>query len=183
MKKQNGPWQIGGSKEVYKNPWIRVREDQVIRPDGKDGIFGVVEMVPGVSVLPIDDQGFVYLTEEFHYAVEQNSIEVVSGGIDQGEEPIGAAKRELKEETGIKAKEWIDLGLVNPFTTVVKSPAQLYLAKDLSFSDANPEGTEKIKILRVKFEEVVQMVMDSKITHGPSVSLILKADRFIKNNT
>ena len=142
----NGPRKIKESQEKYKDPWINVREDKVIRPDGKDGIFSVVEMVEGVSVLPLDDDGCVYLTEEFHYAIEKDSIEVVSGGIDRSEKPIEAAKRELKEETGILADKWIDLGTVNPFTTVIKSPSIIYLARDLHFSRSNPEGTELINI-------------------------------------
>ncbi len=117
---KNGPWTIKASEEKYKNPWIRVQEDKVIRPDGKDGIFGIVEMVSGISVLPLDEEGFVYLTDEFHYGLQQNSIEVVSGAIDNDEKPIEAAKRELKEELGIEAENWVDFGLINPFTTVVK---------------------------------------------------------------
>lgn len=178
--KKNGPWTIKESVEKYKNQWIRVREDKVIRPDGKDGIFGVVEMLPGVSILPLDEDGFVFLAEEFHYAIEKDSLEVISGGIDEKEKPLEAAKRELKEETGIQADEWIDLGEVNPFTTVVQSPATLYLARKLKFSDAKPEGTEQIRIKKVKFEEAVKMVAESKITHGPSCVLILKAEKFLK---
>ena len=178
--KTNGPWKIKESQEKYKNPWIRVREDQVIRPDGKDGIFGIVEMVAGVSVLPLDDEGNVYLTKEFHYAIEEDSVEVISGAIDEGEDALGAAKRELKEEVGISAMEWVDLGKVNPFTTVIKSPATMYLAKNLQFSEANPEGTEKIDIIKVKFEEAVKMVMESQITHGPSCVLILKAAEYLR---
>ena len=102
--KNNGPWRIKDSQVKYKNPWISVREDQVTRPDGKDGIFGVVEMVAGASVLPLDDDGFVYLTKEFHYAIEQDSIEVVSGAIDEGETAFEAAKREILEETGLSIK-------------------------------------------------------------------------------
>ena len=178
--KINGPWKIKDSAVKYKNPWISVREDQIIRPDGQDGIFGVVEMVAGVSVLPLDDEAFVYLTKEFHYAIEQDSIEVVSGAIDKNETALEAAKRELKEELGLEAKKWIDLGKIDPFTTVVKSPATMYLAKDINFSTANPEGTEKIDILKVKFDEAVRMVMNSEITHGPSCVLILKAAEYLK---
>lgn len=178
--KNNGPWKIKDSQIKYKNSWISVREDRVIRPDGKDGIFGVVEMVTGVSVLPLDDEGFVYLTKEFHYAIEENSIEVVSGAIDKGETSIEAAKRELKEELGLKAGEWIDLGKVNPFTSVVKSSAALYLAKNIQFSEANPESTEKIELVKIKFDDAVRMVMESKITHGPSCVLILKASEYLK---
>lgn len=153
----------------------------MIRPDGKDGIFGVVEMVAGVSVLPLDDEGFVYLTKEFHYAVEQESIEAASGAIDKNETSIEAAKRELKEELGIEAEEWIDLGMVNPFTTVIKSHAIIYLAKKLHFLEANPESTEKIDIVKVKFDDALKMVMESEITHGPSCVLILKAAEYLRN--
>lgn len=178
--KTNGPWKIKSTEQKYKNPWISVHEDQVIRPDGEDGIFGVVEMVGGVSVLPLDEEGYVYLTKEFRYAIKKDSIEVISGGIDKNEKVIDAAKRELKEETGIIADEWIDLGTVNPFTSVVKSPAIIYLARQLHFVKADPEATEKIEILKIKFEDAVDMVMESEITHGASCILILKAARYLK---
>jgi len=180
MRRKHGPWLIKKTVRKYKNPWIEVSEDQVIRPDGKSGIFGVVKMKPGISVLPLDNNGFVYLTEEFHYAIGQNSIEVVSGAIENNEKPLNAAKRELKEELGIEAEEWIDLGLINPFTTVIKSPAYLFLARKLKFTQANPEGTEVIKLIKVKLNKAVEMVMDSEITHGPSCALILKANEYLK---
>jgi 8-oxo-dGTP pyrophosphatase MutT (NUDIX family) len=175
MNIKKGPWTVIGSKTVYKNPWLSVREDSVIRPDGKPGIFGVVEMKSGVSVLPIDDEGNVYLTKEYHYAIEQETIEVVSGGIDNEESKEEAAKRELEEETGIVAKELIDLGLVDPFTTAIVSPNYLFLARDLEFSKAIPEGTENIKVIKVSIKEAIQWVMENKITHGASTTLILKA--------
>ncbi len=177
---RNGPWEIKETREKYKNPWISVREDQVIRPDGKDGIFGIVEMVAGVSVLPLDNEGYVYLTQEFRYAIKKDSIEAISGGIDNNENMLDAAMRELKEETGITADEWVDLGEVNPFTSVVESPARIYLARQLHFMKANPEATEQLEILRIKFEDVVEMVMESRITHGASCILILKAARYLE---
>ena len=179
MNIKKGPWTITDSKTVYKNPWINVREDKVIRPDGKEGIFGVVEMKPGVSVLPIDDEGSVYLIKEYHYAVECETVEAVSGGIDKGEAKEEAAKRELKEETGIIANEWIDLGAIDPFTTVVVSPNYLFLARGLEFSKAGPEGTENIKVIKTSLEEAIKLVMGSKITHGATTTLILKAKDYL----
>ncbi len=179
MNKKRGPWTIKSSIRKYKNPWIEVSEDEVIKPDGEPGVFGTVKMKAGVSVLPMDKDGFVYLTQEFHYALGRESIEAVSGGIDGSEKPLETAKRELLEEIGIEAKEWIDLGLVNPFTTVVNSPAYLFLARDLQLTKRNPE-TEVIKLLKVKFDDAVNMVVDSKITHGPSCVLILKAKGYLK---
>lgn len=179
MIRKNGPWTIKDSTVKYKNPWLEVREDQIIRPDGKDGIFGVVNMKAGVSVLPFDDEGYVYLTDEFHYAIEQDSVETISGAIDDGEKPLEAAKRELEEELGIKAEEWIELGMINPFTTVITSPAYLFLAKKITFGKPHQEGTENVKEVKVKFEEAVKLVMESKITHGPSCVLILKTKEFL----
>lgn len=176
---KKGPWTVVDTKDVYSNPWIKVREDKVIRPDGKDGIFGVVSMKAGVSVLPIDDKNNVYLTKEYHYAVEDEKIEVMSGGIDGNENKIEAAKRELKEELGIEAQEWIDMGMIDPFTTVVNSPNYLYLAKNLTFFMANLEGTENIKVLKIPFNEAFEMVEQGLITHGASVALLLKAKNYL----
>lgn len=177
---KHGPWKIQNSKVKYRNKWIEVREDKVLRPDGKPGIFGIVNMVSGVSVLPLDKDGFVYLTNEFKYALGKKTFEVVSGAIDRDEKPIEAAKRELKEELGIEAEDWISLGIVDPFTNVVKSPAHLFLARGLKFSKTEQEGTEKIKPIKVEFEKAVDMVMKSEITHGPSCTLILKANEYLR---
>jgi len=175
MTEKRGPWTVLSSVTKYKNPWIDVVEDKVIRPDGKPGIFGTVRMKPGVSVLALDDNGFVYLTDEYHYALGKNSIETISGGIDTGETELQAAKRELKEEAGIEAKHWLSLGMVDPFTTVVLSPAHLFLARGLSFKKAKHEGTERISIVKVPLDEAVRMVMDGEMTHAQSCALILKA--------
>lgn len=180
MSTKKGPWEVKESKTLYKNPWITVREDNVIRPDGKDGIFGVVEMKPGVSVLPLDDEGNVYLTKEYHYAIERETIESVSGGIDGDEGTLNAAKRELLEETGISAREWIDLGFIDPFTSVVVSPNHMFLAKGLEFGEADQEGTESIRVIKVSLREAIEWVMESKITHGATATLILKAKAYLK---
>lgn len=180
MNIKKGPWVVTDSKEVYKNPWIAVREDKVIRPDGRMGIFGVVTMKPGASVLPMDEAGNVYLVKEYRFSVERETIEVISGGIDANESPLEAAKRELREETGIEAEEWIDMGVVDPFTTVVNSQNFIFVARKLKFSDANPEGTEKIEKMKMPYAQAKEWVMESKITHGASCTLILKAGEWKK---
>lgn len=172
--KKRGPWKVLGSRTVYKNPWVRVREDKVIRPDGKRGIFGVVSMVAGVSVLPMDRKGNVYVTKEYHYGVGRVTIEAISGAIEKNETGLQAAKRELKEEAGLIAKKWVYLGSVDPFTTVVVSSNHLYLAKDLIQSEDSQEKTEKIKIIKVPFKKVFDWVIKSKITHSATVALVLK---------
>ena len=180
MKIKKGPWTITGSKIVYQNPWIIVREDKVITPNHQDSIFGVIIMKKGVSVLPLDDQENVYLTQEYHYAVEKVTIEAVSGGIDDGESKLDAAKRELKEETGLTANTWTSLANVDPFTAIVNSPNYLYLARNLSTGISNPEGTETIKVIKVPFSQAQVWAMNGKITHSATVALILKTALLLK---
>ena len=181
MKRMKGLWLVEESVQKYKNAWIEVSEDQVIRPDGNAGAFATVRMKPGVSVLAIDDLAQVYLTSEYKYALERESIEVVSGGIDEEEPAPVAARRELREELGIEAAEWIDLGLVDPFTSAIHSPATLFLARKLTLVTPEPEGTEVIKVLKLDLNEAVRMVIESEITHGPSCVLILKTYHFLNH--
>src|SRR5262245_53105601 len=101
--KPHGPWKIVASHELYRDPWIVIRKDDVIRPDGKPGIHSVIGINAGVTVLALDEQGCVHLTEEFHYAVGRVTLEAVSGAIDAGEDTLAAARRELREELGIEA--------------------------------------------------------------------------------
>lgn len=177
----NGPWKIKKSEEKYKNPWISVREDIVIRPDGKKGICGVVDMLNGVYILPLDDEGYVYIIDQFRYVMGRNIIETAGGSLKKTEDPLETAKRELLEETGITAGDWIFLGTIHPLTAVVKSSSNLYLAKNLNFFQASPEGTEKIKVIKVKLEEAIRMVMDGIINSGPSCTLILKVNEYLKS--
>lgn len=173
----HGPWTILSSNQVYRDPWVLVQRDEVIRPDGKPGTYAVVHIKPGVCVLAMDAERNVYLTEEFHYAVGETTIECVSGGRDDDEPPLAAAQRELREELGIEAEQWLDLGRLDPFTASVLSPTQLFLAEGLSMVQAAPEGTELIKRVLISFDEAVEMVMKSQITHAPSMTLILKVAR------
>jgi 8-oxo-dGTP pyrophosphatase MutT (NUDIX family) len=181
MRRKKGGWQVEETVERYKNRWLEVCEDRVIRPDEQAGSFVTVKMRPGVSVLAMDEARQVYLTSEFRYAVERESIEVVSGGVEAGELPLSAARRELREELGIEAAEWTDLGSIDPFTSLVHSPATLFLARNLSFVDPDCDDTEIIQLVKMKLSEAVRMVMESEITHGPSCVLILKTNHFLNS--
>ncbi len=174
MKKQKGPWVVTDSNIVYQNPWIKVHEDKVIRPDKKPGIFGIVEMKSGVSIIPVDEKGNVYLTIEYKYAVERMCIEAIGGGIDKSENKLQAAKRELKEETGLVAKKWIYLGVVDPFTSVISSPNHMYLAENLTQKKSELDGTEILKVVKMPLKKAIDMVMKSKITHGATCVALLK---------
>ncbi len=172
---ERGPWRIVQTREIYRDPWIAVQVDDVIRPDGKPGIHSIIHVKPGVCVLAIDAERNVYLTEEFHYGVGRVTIEGVSGGCEIDEEPLTTAQRELREELGIVAGKWTDLGVVDPFTAIVVSPTRLYLAEELTFVETAHEGTELIRCVRVSLDEAMRMLAEGKITHAPTCVAILKA--------
>jgi ADP-ribose pyrophosphatase len=181
VARRKGPWSVEQTARIYRTPWVEVLEDKVIRPDGTPGLFTTVRLSPGVSVLALDEEGFAHLTSEYRYAVERESVEVVSGGVEEGEAPLAAAKRELREELGLEALEWVDLGTVDPFTSVVHSPARLYLARGLTHTAHEREATEVISAVRVPLPEAVEMVARGRITHGPSCVLILKARLYLSD--
>lgn len=182
--KRHGPWSVQSSKEVYKNQWITVREDAVVHDNGHTGVYGVVTLLSGVCVLPMDTEGNVYLAKQFRYGLGADSIEGPGGAIDAGESPLETAKRELLEEMGITAETWIDLGYVNSLTGVLTHSEYLFLAKDIICPEKLPFSKEEsITLVKISLEEAVELVMESKITHGPSCVLILKAVEYLRKNT
>jgi ADP-ribose pyrophosphatase len=180
QRETKGPYQVVSTRKAYENPWLSVREDRVIRPGGKEGYFGIIEMKAGSSVLALTAQNEVYLVKEYKYGVERDSIELVSGAIEPDETPLNAAKREMKEELGLEADEWIDLGVVDPFTTAVRSPNYMFLAVGVHEGDGNPEEGEVLEIIKTPFAEAIDMVMRSEITHSASCVLILKVDKYLQ---
>lgn len=179
MTKPHGPWGIKSTQQIYRDPFVELTLDQVIRPDGDDGQHVVVHIKPGVCVIAVDEHRNVLLTKEFHYAVGRDSIEAVSGGVEANEEPDETAKRELQEELGIEAETWKFLTTVDPFTTIMTSPTRLYLATNLSEVATAPEGTEQIQRITIPLSEAVEMVSSGQITHAPSCVAILLVDGLV----
>jgi 8-oxo-dGTP pyrophosphatase MutT (NUDIX family) len=180
MDKKHGPWTIKGTALQYRDEFIEVNQDQVIRPDGEPGTYAIVRVVRGSVVLPVGADGTVYLTKQFRYAIGRESVEVVGGAIDEEESPLEAAKRELREELGITAEEWAGLGWVSMDTGIIDGPVEMFVARGLSFTEKNQDGTEDIKTVKKTLDEAIEMVMGGEIVHGVSCLLILKADRVLR---
>ncbi len=169
MKK--GPFTVISSETKYKNPWITVTEDRIIKPDGKQGVFGTVDYGSGATIVALTKEKDIFLIKEYYYVLETEGIQIPSGGIDKGETPLEAAKRELIEEAGCVSNKWIELGMFQPFTMIIKSPEYLFLALNVGESK---HLDPLVKPFKVPFLEAYQMVLDSKIQHGASVVAILK---------
>src|SRR5688572_26326138 len=172
MERKNGKWTIKNSEKVFENDFFEVIEDRVIQPDGKDGKYATIKFKSGASVLPLDDEGFIYLTKQFRYAIERFDLECASGSIS-GEKPLEAAKRETLEELGIKAEKWTQFGKLEANTSITKSNAFLFLAEELSFYEPQREKTEEIETVKMKLDEAVEKVLSGEITHDQTCILIL----------
>lgn len=183
MERKHGPWTLKSSERLYADEFAEVWVDEVSKPGVEPSRRVTMRMKPGVAALALDEEGFAHLVKTFRYAVGKECVEVVQGGVEEGEETSEAARRELKEELGVEASELIDLGLVDAVTSQVSAPAQIFLARGLSFGETERESAEDLQTVRVKFEEAVQMVMDGRITHGISCALILKANRLLGDET
>ena len=170
----NNPWTTLASKPVYDNPWIAVREDQVIRPDGSPGIYGVVEFKNRAVGVLAYEEGDIYLVGQFRYTLNQYSWEIPEGGCPEGEDPLDAAKRELQEETGFTAANWELLGTSHLSNSVSDELAIWYLATDLTPGAHNPEGTEELEVRRVGVNEALKMVLSGDITDAISKMAILQ---------
>lgn len=180
MTKKHGPWTINGTTVRYEHELLKVREDDVTRPDGRPGIYAVVRITPGVSVLAVDDEGVAYLAREFRYAVGRETLETVGGSIDEGEEPEAAARRELQEELGIEAGALTPLGQADPMNSLIDSPAHLFLATELKFVEKQNEGSERIRTMKTPLDEAARMALAGEITHATSCVLILRAWEHLK---
>jgi 8-oxo-dGTP pyrophosphatase MutT (NUDIX family) len=178
----DNPYQLQSRREVYRNRWIYLREDNVTNSSGPPATFAVVEMKAGSSVLALNSRKEVYLMKEFKYAVARASLEVISGGIEESESPLAAAKRELKEEAGLSTQNWVDLGKIDPFTSVISSPNYMFLALDVQEGESTPEEGEILEVVKLPFDLVLEMVMCGEITHAASCVLVLKAARYLEQH-
>ena len=166
----NGPWRRHSRRTAYENPWITVWHDEVSRPDGSPGIYGVVHfanLAAGVVVIDEDDR--VLLVGQHRYTLGEPSWEIPEGGVPADETPLEGMRRELREETGVQATQWHELGRLHLSNSVTDEEAFLYLARGLSHGVAQPEPTELIEVRWVAFDEALAMALDGRITDALSV--------------
>ena len=170
----SNPWTTLGSRPVYENPWIKVREDQVLRPDGQPGIYGVVEFKNrAVGVLPVEDDGAVWLVGQYRYPLQAYSWEIPEGGCPEGETPEETARRELQEETGLTALTLELLTTAHLSNSVSDEVAYIFRASGLTHGQNNPEGAEAIEVRRVAWAEAWAMLRRGEITDSISVIALL----------
>lgn len=175
------PWKTISSKIIHTNKYFRLREDEVIRPNGEDGLYQVVETPGSVAIIALNDDGKFPLIGQFRYPTNNYSLELPAGGRDHdSRDPLIDAKRELLEETGITAREWSEVGRAMPFNGLANEEKVIYVARDLKQTAATGHQEEGImEVIEVSFDEAFVMIRSGQISDGQTIFAIMLASLYM----
>lgn len=175
------PWVSLTQHKIYDNNWIALTEHKVINPSGGSGIYGVVHFKNlAIGILPLDEELNTWIVGQYRFPLNAYSWEIVEGGGPLSADPLESAKRELLEETGLRAANWIEIQRMHLSNSVSDELSIIYIARGLSQGQAEPEETEQLTVRKIPFEEAFEMVMSGDITDSMSVAAILKTKILIE---
>ena len=168
-------WRKLSSTIVYENDWMTVFEDRVINPGGGENQYVHVHFKNvAVAIIPVDENDATRLVGQDRYTLSEYSWELPMGGAPEGEDPLLAAKRELKEETGITAEKWTEIMRLHISNSITDEVGIVYVAENLTLGETFPEETEDLSIKVLPIDEAIQMAIDGDITDAISVAALLR---------
>ena len=162
------------SEKIFDGRILHVRRDTVLLPNGHQSTREVVDHPGGVCVLALDDQERVLVVSQFRYPYGEVLQELPAGKLEYGEDPAQAAIRELREETGAVAGTFQPLGELYPSPGYCGEIIRMYLARDLSFGDTDPDEDEFLGLERVPFSQLVEQVLSGEIKDAKTIAAVLK---------
>ncbi len=168
-------WKQLSSRVVFENDWMAVREDHVVNPGGGENRYAYVHFKNrAVAIIPLDDELNVWLVGQQRYTLGQWSWELPMGGAPLEELPLEAAKRELKEETGLSAERWTEIMQLHPSNSITDEIGYVYLAEELTDGETDFEETEDLEIRKLPLDDALMMVRDGSISDAISVAALLR---------
>jgi 8-oxo-dGTP pyrophosphatase MutT (NUDIX family) len=171
-------FQRRAKRTVYANPWIRFEAHDIIHPNGEPGEHGVVVTPPASAVIVYDD-GLVWLTRQARFAVDRVVLEMVKGGAEPGETPLDVARRETREEIGVEAARWDELGVVYELPSLVNHAVSLFLARDLRHVATDRERVESIETVRMPFSDAVAAALSGELEDAVTGLALLRAAQLL----
>ena len=168
------------SEMIYRGKIINLRRDDVVFPDGKKATREIVEHHGAVGIVPVDDEGFVYMVRQFRYPFGEELLEIPAGKLEEGEEQrqLEAAVRELREETGLTAETMDYLGVIYPSVAILTERIHLYLARGLTQGELELDEDEFLNVERIPFGELEDRIHRGEIRDGKTIcALSLAKDK------
>ena len=170
------------SQEIFDGVVVHLFKDTVTLPNGHSATREVIRHVGAVAVVPLTDDGKVIVEKQFRYPLDQVITEIPAGKLDSfTEDRLEAAQRELREETGYTAKEWIALGDFHPTAAYCDEKITLYLARGLELGPRDLDEDEFLNVEAVPLEALVEDIMVGRITDGKTQTAILKVAHLLRS--
>ena len=159
----------------YKGLITNTRLDRVALTNGEHSLREVVEHPGGVTILAIDENGFAFCVRQYRYAMSEHLLELPAGKLEPGENPLDCAKRELSEETGISAGNFVSLGKIYPSPGYCQETIYIYLASGLQYGVAHPDENELLDVEKIHINELHRLALDNTITDAKTIVAVLRA--------